>query len=257
MHIFLIKLTVTPLLMLAVSLCARRWGSLIAGLLAGMPLTSGPISVYLAAEQGSRFAAHAATGALSGITAVLISYLCYLALTIRNTIVLACAGSLVVFVISAVIMMALDNNAAAVTVSVIAICLLIYSTQEAGARMSAGRLPKWDLLARLVASTAMVLAVTAFAAKLGPEVTGILSPIPVIAWPLVVFAHVQAGRPEVVSAVRGIAAGSAGIVVFCIAISQLLMSEKIITAYLIAFSASAVVSFAFGVALNQRSVRFG
>jgi hypothetical protein len=78
--------------MLGISLSSRRWGSLIAGLLAGMPLTSGPISVYLAIEQGQRFAAHAAMGALSGTASVLISYLCYVEFSKRNTILLACAG---------------------------------------------------------------------------------------------------------------------------------------------------------------------
>jgi uncharacterized membrane protein (GlpM family) len=113
LHIFLIKLTVTPLLMLVISLSARRWGNLIAGILAGMPLTSGPIFVYLAIEQDARFVAHAAAGALSGTTSVLISYLCYIAFTKHNTVLLACAGALLAFIISAAIMMAVDNNTVA------------------------------------------------------------------------------------------------------------------------------------------------
>jgi hypothetical protein len=50
--LLLIKLLLTPLLMFAVSWAARRWGPGIGGLLAGLPLTSGPISIYLFAEQG-------------------------------------------------------------------------------------------------------------------------------------------------------------------------------------------------------------
>lgn len=45
MQLLLIKLLLTPLSMLAVSWAARRWGPGIGGLLAGLPLTSGPISI--------------------------------------------------------------------------------------------------------------------------------------------------------------------------------------------------------------------
>ena len=51
-QLLLIKLLLTPLLMIAVSWAARRWGSGIGGFLAGLPLTSGPISIYLWVEQG-------------------------------------------------------------------------------------------------------------------------------------------------------------------------------------------------------------
>jgi hypothetical protein len=47
MELLLIKLFLTPLLMLTISWSTRRWGPEIGGLLAGLPLTSGPISIYL------------------------------------------------------------------------------------------------------------------------------------------------------------------------------------------------------------------
>ncbi|WP_176384135.1 hypothetical protein [Paraburkholderia youngii] len=53
------KLVVTLLLLLAASLAGRRWGEAISGLLVEMPLTSGPISVFLALEQRHAFAAQA------------------------------------------------------------------------------------------------------------------------------------------------------------------------------------------------------
>jgi hypothetical protein len=46
-QLLLIKLLLTPLLMIAISWAARRWGPGIGGLLAGLPLTSGPISISL------------------------------------------------------------------------------------------------------------------------------------------------------------------------------------------------------------------
>jgi hypothetical protein len=154
-------------------------------------------------------------------------------------------------------MMAINHNALAITVSLIVLYRLIHSTRASGARAFRGHLPKWDLPARLVVSTSMVLAITAFASKLGPELSGILSPIPVIAWPLIVFAHMQGGRSEAVAAIRGTAAGSIGIIVFYIAISQLITGNNIAMIYLLAFSVSVFSSFAFSAALNQRAVSSG
>ena len=55
-----LKLVLTPLLIAAASLAQRKWGGLAGGLIAGLPLTSAPVSVFLALEHGPAFAAHAA-----------------------------------------------------------------------------------------------------------------------------------------------------------------------------------------------------
>ncbi|MGF6854587.1 hypothetical protein [Paraburkholderia sp. CI3] len=62
--VLVFKLLVTPLLLLTASLAGRRWGDAIGGLLVGMPLTSGPISVFPALEHGPAFAAQATGGSL-------------------------------------------------------------------------------------------------------------------------------------------------------------------------------------------------
>src|SRR5712692_1697596 len=56
-EIFILKLVVTPVLIAAATLVARRWGPGVGGWLAGFPLTSAPVSVFLALEQGPDFAA--------------------------------------------------------------------------------------------------------------------------------------------------------------------------------------------------------
>ena len=77
MQLLLIKLLLTPLLMIAVSWAARRWGPRVGGLLAGLPLTSGPISIYLWVEQGPKFAATAASSSLLSLTPIAIFSIVY------------------------------------------------------------------------------------------------------------------------------------------------------------------------------------
>src|SRR5437016_7099204 len=60
--LLLAKVVLTPLFIAAVTLAGRRWGPAVGGWLAGLPLTSGPVSVFLALEQGPGFAVRAAVG---------------------------------------------------------------------------------------------------------------------------------------------------------------------------------------------------
>jgi hypothetical protein len=52
-----LKLVVTPLLVGAASLAARRWGSEVGGWLVGIPFTSAPVTFFLALGPGTHFAA--------------------------------------------------------------------------------------------------------------------------------------------------------------------------------------------------------
>jgi hypothetical protein len=63
----LLKILLTPALVAVTTLLARRWGPGIGGTMAGLPLTSTPVSIFLALEQGPMFAATAAFGTLLGL----------------------------------------------------------------------------------------------------------------------------------------------------------------------------------------------
>src|SRR5881227_3396953 len=69
MDILVLKLVTTPLLIGMASLAGRRWGEMVSGWFIGLPLTSGPVSWFLALEQGTGFAAAAARGCLAGAAA--------------------------------------------------------------------------------------------------------------------------------------------------------------------------------------------
>jgi hypothetical protein len=58
----LLKLTLAPLLVAAATLVAQKWGPRVGGLLMGLPLTTGPIFLLLAIDQGPHFAAGATVG---------------------------------------------------------------------------------------------------------------------------------------------------------------------------------------------------
>src|SRR5512132_4421333 len=74
-----LKLVLTPLLIAAASLAGRRWGPAVGGWFVGLPLTSGPIALFLALDHGAGFAAAAAVGSLAGALAEAAFCLAYAA----------------------------------------------------------------------------------------------------------------------------------------------------------------------------------
>ena len=64
------KLLLTPVLIGLVSLAGRRWGPAVSGWLIGLPLTAGPVALFLALGLGTAFASRAAQGAILGLVSL-------------------------------------------------------------------------------------------------------------------------------------------------------------------------------------------
>ena len=69
MSLLLLKLVATPALVGLAGWASRRWGPAVGGWFAGVPITSGPISLFLALQYGPEFAAGAALGTLWAMSA--------------------------------------------------------------------------------------------------------------------------------------------------------------------------------------------
>jgi hypothetical protein len=214
-----LKIVVTPLLMLLVSLAARRWGSLVGGLLSGLPLTSAPIAIYLVAEQGPAFTARVAAGGLGGVAAGLLSYLAYVVASARAGPVLAGLAALVAFGLTSAGFLVLGMPLVATAASFAAILALAAVT--AGPRKPARPRTRSaiGLPVRCATAVALVLLVTGSAPLLGPEISGVLAPLPVIAWPLALFAQIEGGRDDALAVLRGNALGGSGLLTFYLVVA--------------------------------------
>jgi len=225
MTAFYLKLLITPLLMLSISLAAKRWGTHIGGLLSGLPVTSAAVMLFLSLEQGPAFAALAVPGALAGVAAIQATYLFYFLVTRRVSALIGCVTALAFYVGVAVLMNVLGSITACI---VIALCLVVAIVRVASkeAETTSGGyvpVPRWIIPMRMLTATALLLVITAGAQWLGPVVSGFLAPIPVIAWPLAVFSHVQGGRHELGAIVRGNAIGAIGVIGFYLTLKVMVL----------------------------------
>jgi hypothetical protein len=242
-QVLLIKLLLTPVLMLAVSWAARRWGPGIGGLLAGLPLTSGPISIYLCAEQGPHFAASAAANSILSLMPVALFSVVYSRLAGRLPMATCAVASFGAFLLS---LYFLPKSGfpfwPAWITGFLAISIgLILTPNKVPAEFQI-YYPKWDLPARVFTATAMVLIITPSASFLGPQWSGLLSPIPVLAWPLCAFVHHQQGSDGARAVLRGILEGAYGVLIFYTIVASGLVALPPILVYAAAIVASLAVS---------------
>jgi len=257
MTLFYLKLIVTPLLMWAVSLASRRWGGLLGGLLSGMPITSALVMVFLCLEQGSGFAVNAVPGALGGLAAVQASYVCYLFSSRRVGIVPTVLISLGCYGIAAYAFTHWGGLPVTLAAILCLVTLLVWATgrEERPAQLAQIKARWWEIPLRMVAATSLLMLTTGTARWLGPAVSGMLAPIPVIAWPLVVFSHVQGGRYSMAAMIRGNAIGGVGVIAFYLVIGRLLEHLGIALTFLLAIALAVVLTVGLATLLRSRQAR--
>jgi hypothetical protein len=249
--VLLLKLTLTPILIAAATLAARRWGPTIGGWFAGLPLTSGPVSVFLALEQGRPFAATAARTSILGLIGVAAFAVAYS----RAPVHFGPAGCLAVgftaYGIAALASQTLEVGAwttfAIVCVALVAALIALPRPQPVHTEATA---PWWDLPLRIVAATSMVLLITTAATKLGPSWSGLLSPFPVFSSVLAAFAHATSGRPAASRLQRGVVVGVFSFAAFFLVVALLIETRSLTVTYTAASAAALAVNGASFLALR-------
>lgn len=238
---FILKLVLVPTFIGTVSLAGRKWGPTISGWLIGLPLTSGPAAFFLALEQGNAFASEASRGIMIGITSVFVFSLAYSWTASRlmwlSSVMVGWAVYFVSTYFLEMVYLPLLIGFAYVIVVLLASLFLMPKT---GPEHLSIRSPKWDIPARMFSATALVFLITGVASLLGPQLTGLLTPFPVYATILAVFAHRLGGGDSAVRLLRGVVAGSFTFAVFFLVISLTLTAWGVGASFLLAICVSLV-----------------
>jgi hypothetical protein len=248
------KLIVTPALITAATLAARRWGPTVGGWFAGLPLTSGPVSVFLALEQGRAFAATAARSSILGLIGVAAFCLMYARLTSRYGPARCLTLGFAAYAVMTVVARRFDAGpwpTFAVVCVVLAVALVFMPRTRA--EPSEQPAPWWDLPMRIVAATTMVLAITTGAPALGPGWSGVLSPFPVFSSVLAAFAHHMSGPAAASRLQRGVVIGVFSFAAFFLVVALLLEKHSLLVTYAWASLVAVLVNAASLFALSREA----
>jgi hypothetical protein len=246
---FILKLVLAPLIIAAATLVSRRWGERIGGLLIGLPLTSAPVSVFFAVEQGPQFAASAALGSLLGMVPVAVFCLSYVQAARRLRWYYAALFSVACYLLAvgavSFIPFSLGESAIVVPVVLGLALLAIGSPRGKEALVSP---PWWDLPLRMVISAALLVVITTLAGSLGSKWSGLLSPFPVFSFVMATFSHSQGGPGAAWRFMRGLLTGLFGYTVFFLVVGLLMERTHLVMVYVLATLAALAV---YGISLAR------
>lgn len=237
-----------------VTLLARRWGPAVGGTIVGLPLTTTPVSIFLALEQGPAFAAVAAVGTLLGLLSQGALCLTYAWTARRAPWWVSAAAGVAAFL---ALTLALGRVRPPAWPAFAAVCGLLVLAAAAMPTTTLSttvrRPPRWDLALRMGVATAIVLILTAVARRLGPTWTGLLTPFPVFALVLGSFTHHGQGPGAAGRLLRGLVLGSLAHATMMVLVAVFLVPWGLGWTYAVAaLGALAVNGLALG--LGRRSV---
>jgi len=242
-HLLLIKLLIAPSLIAVATVVSRRWGPAAGGWIAGLPLTSGPLSLIFALEFGHEFARRAAEATILGLSAVVIFAAAYARIAVVRSPVVSLCGSLGAYLVAAAVLRLLPislMSATGVLLAVIGAAMVsLGSSRPVEAPLSA---PPWDIPSRMAVSVVIVLALAFLGSIVSPELVGLLSPFPVFAGIMGVFTHLVGGWQAAQRLLRGIVLGSLAFGTFFVVVASLVGRMPLAICYGIASGAALAVN---------------
>ena len=237
MNNLLLKLIITPVLIGTASLVGRRWGHSISGWIIALPLTTGPITFFLALTHGASFAATAATGTVAGGLSQAAFALTYARLAPHlkwpYTLTAACLSFVAITAILNQFTFSLLPLYVAVLLS-FAIALRLLPKESKSDSVEESLPPRWDIPMRMIIATVFVVLLTGIAPNLGAHLTGLISPFPIFTATLAAFAHHQHGSTAAINVLRGLLMGLFSFASFFFTTAVLIESAGITVAFILA-----------------------
>jgi hypothetical protein len=248
------KILLAPFCVVAVSLAGRRWGIAVAGVLGGLPVVAGPILLVVTLLHGRGFGADAAAGTLLGLAALTAFVVVYgrVATEVGPISSLLCGWA--AFLLGVAVLSPVHPPPAlslALVAGCFALGLKLLPPAPSQATMAAP--PWWDLPARALAALALVLVLTAVSGALGPHLSGLLAPFPIITSVLAVFTHAHGGDAPVGVLLRNFLFGFYGFAAFCFVLAIALSASTTAAAFGLATAAALAVQAAI-VLLRRASI---
>jgi hypothetical protein len=245
MVLLFFKLIVTPVLMLLSTLAGRKWGESVGGLLVGLPLTSGPVSFFLALEHGKSFAASATTGSLAATIAQACFAVVYSRLACRGWQV-ALSAATMAFAAAAALLQQSGLKQTGLFILALPVIVAAFRLMPLPA-VSKSFLapPRWDIPLRMFLIAILVLGVTALAPYLGAGISGVIASFPFMAVILAVFSHAMSGYEAAQRVMRGLVGGLLSFAFFFWALSLLLPLCSLPVTYGAAVTGALVIQASF------------
>jgi hypothetical protein len=215
MTLFLLKLAVTPTLLVLISILQQRLGHRVGGIFTGLPVSFGIISCFVAIEQGQVYVQHSTGAMMMGMVAFVFFCITYLECAKKHGGLFSICVSLAVYLAVAIplSLMPLPLPMQFTLALLFPLAGFYYLKKQVHHKIAAAIKPP-SLGLRAGASVAFLLLVTFLAYMLPPIWLGILAILPIVTSIMLVFSHRDYGNKILSRLVLGVFTGSYGSLAF-------------------------------------------
>lgn len=251
-----IRMSATAAVVVAVTFAVGRFGPLIGGALAGLPVVLAPGFYFMAREAPPEFVAEAAAYALWSLCGTQIFILSYMAAASRFAVAPSFLLSTAAWLAAAMVARSLPPVPVAGAAVYLAVTVL---TRVAGSRLAGDTRRRGSvggpglLILRGLLAGLLVAVATGAAAYLGAGWSGILLAYPVGFTVVAVTLHERLGAAQAIGTLHAALLGTASLATFSALLAVLGTRMPILTALAVAVIASCLLA----AALVLRSRRFG
>jgi hypothetical protein len=217
----IVRMAVTAAFLLAATVTAERAGPLIGGLVATLPISAGPIYIFLAIDHGAHFVGISALGSLVSNVANIAFSLAYVLLAQKRSLTVSLtAAFLVWFCVTLLINAVTWNLTAAIVLNIVALVVALWlSAPMLHVRAPQVRARWHDLVMRAVMVALLVATVTTLSHSIGPSLSGNLAVFPIVLSSIMFILHRRVGGPATAAVIANALIGLGGFAVACITLN--------------------------------------
>jgi hypothetical protein len=202
--VLLAKMAIAAFIVVSASLIAERSSPLIAAMVATLPVSAGPVYVFLALEHGPGFIGQAALGSVGSNVAAACYCVTYVLMAQRQGPVVSIGAALAVWVTSVFSLqyLALPLVPALLLMFAVFGTGIFVTRPYVSARPLTAAASAWYAIpVRATAVALLVAVVTSISTTVGPLWSGVLATFPVVLSSLAAILHLRIGGPATAAAI--------------------------------------------------------
>jgi hypothetical protein len=206
------KMAITALFVCVATVIAERLGATVGALVATLPVSAGPVYVFLALDHDAAFlsASAAASLALNAATAFFVTT--YVLLAQRCAMLVSLTFAFVAWLVAALLLGSVHWTALPAIILNLVVFVLCFFVVEPFrlVRMPPTTRPWYDFVSRAALVALLVGTVVTLSFRIGPAGSGILAVFPVIYTSIMVILHCRVGGPATGAVLANTIPGLAG-----------------------------------------------
>ncbi|MDO8874836.1 MAG: hypothetical protein Q8M24_14540 [Pseudolabrys sp.] len=214
----IVRMAVTAAFLLAATVTAERAGPLIGGLVATLPISAGPIYIFLAIDHGAHFIGVSALGSLVSNGVNIVFALTYALLAQKRSLAISLSGAFVLWIgLTWLIGFVTWTLAAAILFNLVVLALALWLSASLRHVRAPQVIARWhDLVMRAAMVALLVGVVVTLSYHIGPTVSGNLAVFPIVLTSIIIILHRRAGGPATAAVMANAIIGLGGFGVACI-----------------------------------------